>query len=365
MSETRLFVGRIPPQATREDMMDFFKGYGQILDCKLMNGFGFVEVEDARDARDIVNDFQGKEFMGSRIVVEPARGERRRRENFRESAASKYPRPRRTGFRLIVENLSEDVSWQDLKDVMRKAGEPTFTDAHRENPGAGVVEFSTEEDMRNALTSLNGEVIKGQAVTLREDPDAANEPLPEVPSRFRSRSPPARRRYRDDYRRGGDYRRDAYRPGRDDERRYAPRGEYRRNNRDEYRRGGRDEYRRNSRSDYRRPHDDEYRRPRGDEYRPGRDEYRRSRDDGRPSHDDEYRRDAYSRSPSPRRDREENRSPAYEGSKSYSAAPEASMESSAPTESYDKPAASEEQQPLQNHSDVGNGSAEGQVAAEW
>lgn len=25
-------------------MMDFFKGYGQILDCKLMNGFGFVEV---------------------------------------------------------------------------------------------------------------------------------------------------------------------------------------------------------------------------------------------------------------------------------------------------------------------------------
>ncbi|EPX70762.1 mRNA export factor Srp2 [Schizosaccharomyces octosporus yFS286] len=348
MSETRLFIGRIPPQAVREDVEDFFKGYGQILDCKVMNGFGFIELEDARDARDIVNDFQGKEFMGSQIVVEPARGERKRRENFREPAAAKYPRPRRTGYRLIVENLSEEVSWQDLKDVMRQAGEPTFTDAHRQNPGSGVVEFSTEDDMRNALTNLNGEEIKGTAIALREDPNAPNEPLPEGPG-FRSRSPPPRRRFPMDNRRGGFARRDTYRPARDDDRRYIPRGGGR-----DFRRGGREDYR--GRDDFRRgPRRDDYRRPRADEYRPRRDDssYRPRRDDY-PARDEEYGRDAYERSPSPRRER--SRSPRYaDDYNSYPPAPTSEMQQSNDAPSY----------PGESANSVPAEAGEGQVAAEW
>ena len=34
----------------------------------------------------------------------------------------KYGPPFRTDYRLIVENLSSSVSWQDLKDFMRQAG---------------------------------------------------------------------------------------------------------------------------------------------------------------------------------------------------------------------------------------------------
>ncbi|EPY51925.1 mRNA export factor Srp2 [Schizosaccharomyces cryophilus OY26] len=359
MSETRLFIGRIPPQATREDLEDFFKGYGRILDCKVMNGFGFIELEDARDARDIVNDFPGKEFMGSQIVVEPARGERRRRENFRETAASKYPRPRRTGYRLIVENLSEEVSWQDLKDVMRQAGEPTFTDAHRQNPGFGVVEFSTEDDMRSALTNLNGEEIKGAAIALREDPNAPNEPLPEGPG-FRSRSPPPRRRYPTDNRRGF-ARRDTYRPARDDDRRYIPRRGSR-DSRDSFRRGGRDDYRRGPRrDDYRRPRADEYRPGRDDSYRPERDDsYRPERDDSYrrrddyPTRDEEYGRDAYERSPSPRRER--SRSPRYADEyNSYPPPPASEMQQSNNPPSY----------PEESANPVSAGNGEGQVAAEW
>ena len=41
---------------TKEDIQDHFKthGAGNITEVKLMNGFGFIEYDDAMDARDVV-----------------------------------------------------------------------------------------------------------------------------------------------------------------------------------------------------------------------------------------------------------------------------------------------------------------------
>ena len=50
------------------------------------------------------------------------------------SFRSIYGPPTRTDYRLIVENLSSRVSWQDLKGYMRQAGEVTFADAHKYPP---------------------------------------------------------------------------------------------------------------------------------------------------------------------------------------------------------------------------------------
>lgn len=46
----------LPPLATKQDIEDHFNshGTGKITEIKLMNGFGFIEYEDAMDARDIV-----------------------------------------------------------------------------------------------------------------------------------------------------------------------------------------------------------------------------------------------------------------------------------------------------------------------
>ena len=51
--------------------------------------------------------------------------------------------PGRTNYRLIVENLSSSVSWQDLKDYMRKAGEVNYADAHKNRQNEGVIEFTS------------------------------------------------------------------------------------------------------------------------------------------------------------------------------------------------------------------------------
>lgn len=64
----RLYLGRLPPDTRSEDVSKMFDGYGKIIDCRVMTGFGFVEFENARDAEDAVNNFNGKQFMGQACV---------------------------------------------------------------------------------------------------------------------------------------------------------------------------------------------------------------------------------------------------------------------------------------------------------
>jgi hypothetical protein len=54
------FKWRLPgaglPSVTKKDIEEYFgsHGAGKITEIKLMNGFGFIEYEDAMDARDVV-----------------------------------------------------------------------------------------------------------------------------------------------------------------------------------------------------------------------------------------------------------------------------------------------------------------------
>ncbi|GFQ65613.1 serine-arginine protein 55 [Trichonephila clavata] len=81
----------------------------------------------------------------------------------------RYGPPTRTEYRLIVENLSSKVSWQDLKDFMRQAGDVTYADAHKQRRNEGVVEFATYEDMRNAYHKLDNAELSGRKIHLIED----------------------------------------------------------------------------------------------------------------------------------------------------------------------------------------------------
>ncbi|KAG9297683.1 hypothetical protein G9A89_011198 [Geosiphon pyriformis] len=195
---TRVYIGRLARDARERDIEKLFRGYGNIREIKLMNGFGFVEFRDHRDADDVVYTFNGKSFMGEKLIVEYARGERRRRDRDdrrdrdrderrdrdrdrddrrrddrdRDRGSSRFAPPQRNPqYRLIVENLSSSCSWQDLKDLMRKAGEVTFADCHKDRDGEGVVEFSSYEDMKNAIRKLDDTDLKGKRIILREAPD--------------------------------------------------------------------------------------------------------------------------------------------------------------------------------------------------
>lgn len=188
---TRVFVGRLNYDVRERDLEKFFKGYGRIGEVLLKNGYGFVEFDDYRDAEDAVHDLNGKKLMGERISVELARGIRRGPGTGYGGASSsrRYGPPSRTEYQLLVENLSSSVSWQDLKDFMRQAGEVTYTDAHKLRRNEGVVEFATYSDMKNALIKLNHMDLDGRRIRLIEA-----KRLRRSGSRSRSRSRPRKRR---------------------------------------------------------------------------------------------------------------------------------------------------------------------------
>ncbi|XP_054270175.1 serine-arginine protein 55 isoform X7 [Macrosteles quadrilineatus] len=203
MVGSRVYVGGLPYGVRERDLERFFKGYGRTRDILLKNGYGFVEFDDHRDADDAVYELNGKELLGERVIVEYARGTARRGDRTfggssrrRSSWYGKYGPPTRTEYRLIVENLSSRVSWQDLKDYMRQAGEVTYADAHKDRRNEGVVEFATHSDMKNALDKLDDTELNGRRIRLVEDRRGGGRRSRSSSSRSRSRSRSRRTRSR-------------------------------------------------------------------------------------------------------------------------------------------------------------------------
>ncbi|CAL9099423.1 unnamed protein product [Musa textilis] len=71
---TRLYVGRISYRTRSRDLEDLFSRYGRVRNVDMKRDFAFVEFSDPRDADDARHSLDGREFDGSRIIVEFARG---------------------------------------------------------------------------------------------------------------------------------------------------------------------------------------------------------------------------------------------------------------------------------------------------
>lgn len=75
--------------------------------------------------------------------------------------------------RVYIGNLSWGVSWQDLKDHMREAGEVTradiMTGPDGRSKGCGIVEFSTVDEAKKAVLTLNDTELNGRQIFVRED----------------------------------------------------------------------------------------------------------------------------------------------------------------------------------------------------
>ncbi|KAI7849704.1 hypothetical protein BDC45DRAFT_546832 [Circinella umbellata] len=172
----RVYIGRLARDASRRDLERLFRGYGRLEEATVKTGFGFVEFADKRDAEDAVHDLHGTRFLGNRIIVEEAMN-RRRSDRDRVN-------------RLVVKNITPESTWQDLKDLMKKAGRVTFADILKDRDGEGVVEFAHREDMKYALRELDNARLNGQRISLMEAGRRRRS------SRSRSRSPDDSRRGR-------------------------------------------------------------------------------------------------------------------------------------------------------------------------
>uniref|UniRef100_A0A1I8G929 RRM domain-containing protein n=1 Tax=Macrostomum lignano TaxID=282301 RepID=A0A1I8G929_9PLAT len=180
----RIYIGNLSSRATKRDIAKFFHRYGPLEDILLRDGFGFVQLSSSTDAEDAVDYLNGRDLCGSRVSLEMARSERR-------GGRDRYGPPTRTRHRLVVKNLGSDVKWQDLKDLVRRAGEVTFADVHRPVRGEGIVEFESRDDMRRALKQSRSPINNNDKAKARSA--SRSKSKSRSPSRSRSNSPGSRR----------------------------------------------------------------------------------------------------------------------------------------------------------------------------
>lgn len=203
---TRVFVGGLTYRVRERDIEKFFRKYGRIKEVAMKNGFAFVEFDDHRDADDAIYELNGRDLLGEKVSVERARGTPRGSDQWRGSMGGsrghggpprnrdnreKYGPPQRTRYRIYVDNLSSRVSWQDLKDYMRQAGEVTYADAHKQRRNEGIVEFASYKDMKNVIEKLDGTELNGRKIKLIED-RPSRKSRSRSSSGSRSRSPRSR-----------------------------------------------------------------------------------------------------------------------------------------------------------------------------
>jgi len=230
----RVYVGGLDKYTREKDIERFFQDVGRVREISLKNGFCFVDFDDPRDAEDACYEKNGRDLLGQRVRVDIAKGtpHGRDREMWGSSPGTsgsagfsggrdrgrdyhrdrddrgrndRYPRegrdpphwlikygpPIRTDYRVIVENLSSRVSWQDLKNYVSKGVEVSFAEAHKPRRHEAILEFSSEKDMRTAIDKFDGADLNGRRIKLFEESRERRRSR-SGGSRSRSRSPRSR-----------------------------------------------------------------------------------------------------------------------------------------------------------------------------
>ncbi|CAG0919125.1 unnamed protein product [Notodromas monacha] len=214
---SRVYIGGLHGKTRERDVEKFFHKYGRLREILLKNGYGFVEFDEKRDAEDACHDLDGKELLGERLRVEMARGGRKRgtfrggrsfgggggrggRDSNNSRRNDRFGPSTRTDYRLYIDNLSSNTSWQDLKDIMRKGGEVTYAD--KQGSREGVVEFASKSDMKNALKLCDGMDVDGRRIRVTEGGGSRrsrsrSDSRSRSPSHSRSSSPEASKKKND------------------------------------------------------------------------------------------------------------------------------------------------------------------------
>eukprot|EP00934_Nitzschia_sp_Nitz4_P004928 Nitzschia sp. Nitz4//scaffold230_size58257//7416//8750//NITZ4_006473-RA/size58257-processed-gene-0.48-mRNA-1//1//CDS//3329543226//4918//frame0 len=189
----RVYVGNLPWGVSWQDLKDLMKTTGhEVTRSDVMQtpdgrskGCGIVEFATVEGANQAVLTLNDTELRGRRIFV------REDREDFRSGSSA----PRAGGDaqghrfsqgeqaqsrRVYVGNLSWDVDWPQLKDHMRAAGEVVHAEVICEHngrsKGCGIVEYQTEAEAQQAISTLTHSELNGRTIFVREDRETSSAP---------------------------------------------------------------------------------------------------------------------------------------------------------------------------------------------
>jgi len=204
----RVYVGNLAWEVSWQDLKDLMKALNhEVVRVDIMQsidgrskGCGIVEFATPDGAAEAILTLNDTEMSGRRIFVREDRetsnsaptrrdhssrggryndhrnrhhGNNDNNNNDNNNSSTVSSDPESQSRRVYVGNLSWDVSWPELKDHMRTAGEVVRSDVICEHngrsKGCGIVEFETEEGAQQAIATLTHTELKGRTIFVRED----------------------------------------------------------------------------------------------------------------------------------------------------------------------------------------------------
>ncbi|KAI8885435.1 RNA-binding domain-containing protein [Backusella circina FSU 941] len=201
----RVYVGNLSFETKWHHLKDFMREAGHVVHADVLtlpNGRkkNIVEYRYPEGAKIAIHTLNKVEFMGRTIFVKEVNdysqwGESggkppmpKHKERDYESTSApppKDPRDAPDDCRLFVDNLPFSASWQDMKDLFRRAGRVLHTDIHtdpgsRRSNGTGTVIFADPRDAQNAIDILDGYEWKGRVIEVNEFNNRNRPRLPRV-----------------------------------------------------------------------------------------------------------------------------------------------------------------------------------------
>jgi len=218
MPSRRIYVGNLPRDVQKMEVLELFEKFGKICFADLKGGrtgppFAFIEYEDYRDAEDAISQRDGYKFDGCRLRVEFPKGEMRGRggayvgngggggRGYNNDYGNRRFQQRRSQNRLLVSGLPAGASWQDLKDHMREVGEVCYAEVNKNGTGTGLVEFLHADDMKEAIRKLHDTQLRSHEgasayIRLKEYDRSRSRSHSPKPRESRRRRSPTRSRSR-------------------------------------------------------------------------------------------------------------------------------------------------------------------------
>ncbi|XP_018111926.1 RNA binding motif protein 14 L homeolog isoform X1 [Xenopus laevis] len=100
----KIFVGNVDDRTTQEEITELFERYGTVVNCAVMKQYAFVHMRGAEEATKAVEDLNGRELNGKKMLVELSK-----------------PRPQNT-WKIFVGNVSSSCEGSEIRKIFEEYG---------------------------------------------------------------------------------------------------------------------------------------------------------------------------------------------------------------------------------------------------
>lgn len=163
---TKLYFGNLPYSVDSAQLAGIIQDFGspeliEVLYDRVSGrsrGFAFVTMSSLEDCKAVIENLDGKEYLGRTLRV-----------NFSDKPKPKEPLYPETEYKLFVGNLSWSVTSESLTQAFQEYGNVVgarvlYDGETGRSRGYGFVCFSTKSEMDTALESLNGVELEGRGM---------------------------------------------------------------------------------------------------------------------------------------------------------------------------------------------------------